>query len=985
MRVHIQYLLSCFLLLIVNLGNTQTLPFKNYTIENGLPQSTVYHAYQDQQGYLWAGTQGGVCSFDGKQFKIWDSQAGLPDNHVTSIHQSPDGTLWFGHRSGALSFLKDKKVYAFRHTAFTNTAFVQDLLWERNALWVATEGSGLYRLSFHGGDTTFLHFSKQNGLGSDTVNYLLPMNKQALYIGTSKGVAILDLNEKVFTPLFTDADFKFNSQVNALCHTKNGMLWLGTNTGLVRVNLKNKDDYKTYGYPEGLRNININDVKADEAGNIWLATNEGLSRLSKEGIVNFTRRNGLLSDIVYAILEDREGALWISQDDGLSQFKDKSSHFLLFTDKDGLIDNEVYSIVQHGDNYWVATARGVSIFRPDADPAYRFSDFTTADGLPDNFVYKLFVDSRQNIWMGTISSGAACYNPATGDFMYFNEANGLSGNSVVNINEDSKGRMWFALLDGGLSCYDTASNSLQNFSGETGHYPRAAWALHKDARGKLWFGTVNKGLMYLDSLTDNIVQVPGQENLTNLTFGSLSSDRQGNLWIASIGGGVFKYDGREFSQYGLQEGIKSNNPYFVFCDNDKVLLGTNTGLDIFDPVSLKTENIEKGDGFIGIETNQNAVLKDRQGDVWIGTVNGLMRYRAPQKASFLPPPPVHLIKQRLFFRDTLLPQAAVLSHREDYITFDFAGISLSNTEKLRYRYLLEGFDKEWSPPINDSYVTYTNLPPGAYTFKVKAGFENGAWSKEEASFKFSVMSPYWVRWWFIMLVVAAVSGLFYSFYRYRINQLVQVQQVKNNISADLHDDIGSRLTNIQLLSAISKSKLSAGSDAEAKEYLNSIDEEVQASAEALDEIVWNIKMTDENLEDMTARMRRYAGELLENVGIVYSLQVENRFSDKKMGMEKRRELFLIFKEILNNIRKHARATKVEILIAIRDYQFYLSLQDNGIGFDACCQTSRNGLCNMKERVKKWKGLISIASEKNKGTLVEVWIPFDKKNSAIMFV
>lgn len=978
MERYIQCLLSCILILTFNTAIGQTFPFKNYTIENGLPQSTVYHAYQDQQGYLWAGTQGGVCSFDGRQFKVWDSQAGLPDNHVTNIHQSTDGSLWFGHRSGALSYLQNKQIHPFKHSGFNNAAIVKDLLWERNSLWVATEGDGLYQLSFNEADTTVLHISREDGLGSDTINKLLLVDNRALYIATLRGIAVYDLNEKVLLPFLPDADIDLDINIQALCRTKDDMLWLGTNAGLIRINLKNKKDYSTYPKEGGFTYTSFNDIKEDAAGNIWMATDGGLIRRNHNETAYFTSENGLLCNIAYSILEDREGSIWISQDDGLSQLKAKAASFLLYTKNDGLIDNEVYSIVQHKNTYWVATAEGISIFRPDGRPGSRFRDFTTAHGLPDNFVYKLFVDSRKNIWIGTINKGAACYNPATGRFRYFNQENGLKGNSVVNFNEDSKGRIWLAMLDGGLSRYDFRDHSLKNFNPDTGPYAHGVWAIHKDPKGQLWFGTANKGLMYLDTTTDDVLIVAGQEELSNRTFGSLSSDSQGNIWIASIGGGVLKYDGQGFIRYGLQQGIKSNNPYFVFCNNDLVMLGTNTGLDIFDPVTLKTKNIEKNDGFIGIETNQNAVLKDRKGDLWIGTVNGLMRYRPSLSTDSLPPPPVHLVKQRIFFKDTLLPQAARLSHLQDYITFDYAGVSLSNSDKLRYRYLLEGFDKEWSPAIKESYVTFTNLPPGSYTFKVKAGFEQGGWSEEEVAFKFSVMSPYWVRWWFIVLIMAAVAGLLYSIYRYRINQLLQVQKVKNNISADLHDDIGSRLTNIQLLSAISKSKLRAGAEMEADAYLNSIDEEVQASAEALDEIVWNIKMADENLEDMTARMRRYTGEVLENDSIEYTLDIDHGFSDKKMGMEKRRELFLMFKEVLNNIRKHARARSVNIVIAIHDHKFYIGIKDDGIGFDCQSLTTRNGLRNMKERVRKWKGMINISSKKNEGTFIEIWIPFDKK-------
>ena len=213
----------------------------------------------------------------------------------------------------------------------------------------------------------------------------------------------------------------------------------------------------------------------------------------------------------------------------------------------------------------------------------------------------------------------------------------------------------------------------------------------------------------------------------------------------------------------------------------------------------------------------------------------------------------------------------------------------------------------------------------------------------------------------------------YSLHQYRIYQLLEVEKVKNNISADLHDDLGARLTNIQILTAISKKRF--GNRDEETRYLDGIEEEVQASARALDEIVWNIKMKDESLEEILAKMRKYAGEVLEN-GYEYEMDISGNFGNKKMSMQKRRELFLIFKELLNNIRKHSGATKVKINMSIEDNMFLMTVEDNGRGFDPDAKTERNGLRNINERVQRWNGSIEIISDRDKGSRIVLKIPFD---------
>jgi ligand-binding sensor domain-containing protein len=774
MRFGIIFCVTLFAVPFASLA--QSLPFINYTIENGLPQSTVFTTYQDQQGYLWIGTQGGATRFDGTTFQTWDSQVGLIDNHVTAIAQGSDGTIWLGHRTGALTYLREDRLYEFSHAVFDNTYYINQLLWNGEALYVATEGNGLFILSFDKGDTTVQHFTKKQGaLPSNSLNKIISYNASNLLIATGAGMTLFNLARNNFTSLHIPSAHQ--QDVTAICLASDGSLWFDSNKDLVNIDLNNpKKGQKIFTAANGLGKVTINDIKEDRKGNIWMATDKGLMTYDHGEISWLTKENGLLSDKVYAILFDREDNVWLSQDDGLSQYIDVN--FSLFTQHDGLINNKVYSVIQDDKNtYWIGTAEGISVFTPSEKLSDRFRNVTTKDGLPGNFVHNLFKDSRGNIWVGTLYDGAARYDASNGRFTRFGSQQGLEGKRVISINEDSQGRIWLASLDKGLAVYDYNTGKIRNFNTQHGFVSDRVWTIYKDSQQRLWFGSNEHGLIYLDIKSDSLKVVPGQEALANKSFGSLSGDSQDNIWIASIGGGVFKYDGKKFMQYGVNKGLTSTNPYFVFCDDaDKVWLGTNVGVEVFDPQSKKVKRYGKNDGFMGIETNQNAIYKDLYKNLWIGTVNGLMLYRNDTTLENEEPPLVHITQQKLFMKDTLFVQDVSLPYDQNYLTFNFLGISLAQAEKVRYSYKLEGFDQAWSPTSSSPYVTYTNLPAGYYTFKVRAGFENGSWNEKAATFSFHIQPPFWKTWWFIYGALILSAIILIVLFRLRVKYILKEER-----------------------------------------------------------------------------------------------------------------------------------------------------------------------------------------------------------------
>jgi signal transduction histidine kinase len=268
-------------------------------------------------------------------------------------------------------------------------------------------------------------------------------------------------------------------------------------------------------------------------------------------------------------------------------------------------------------------------------------------------------------------------------------------------------------------------------------------------------------------------------------------------------------------------------------------------------------------------------------------------------------------------------------------------------------------------------VSYASLQPGHYRFEVRTWGWNSM-PGIPATFDFVIHPPFWKTWWFFSICALSLSLLLYALYHYRIRQLMKLHQVRNRIATDLHDDIGSTLTNINILSALSYKNLQEPLIAE--KFLTRITEEVTASSQALDDIIWSVNSRNDSLDETLARMRRYAAELFESSNTAYHLVLDENIQNKKLSMEQRRDIFLLFKESLNNVYKHADASHVWIKVAVEKNQLIMQVRDNGKGFDTLATTHRNGWKNMQARVEKWKGILQVQSEKEKGTTVSIQLP-----------
>ena len=368
----------------------------------------------------------------------------------------------------------------------------------------------------------------------------------------------------------------------------------------------------------------------------------------------------------------------------------------------------------------------------------------------------------------------------------------------------------------------------------------------------------------------------------------------------------------------------------------------------------------------------------KNGEFWFGGENALFGFW-PEGLKFkTAPADVTLTDFKIF--NTYIPLDSILTYEkvrlkphQNSITIYFSSLSFTQQDKLQYYFKMDGVDKEWNRAENELAAKYNTLAPGDYTFNVKCINMQGIESANITSLMFHISPHFYQTRWFLLLVILLIIAVTYNFYRLRLTRLLAVERIRNKVARDLHDDVGSTLSTINILSSMAKTKLLTD-PVKTSEYISKITENSQQMMEAMDDIVWSIKPDHDNMQKIVARMREYASSILEPKDIVISFNVGENIYDLKLNMEMRRDIFLIFKEAVNNSAKYSHCTKIEIRITHVNKKLNISIADNGVGFNVNTADSGNGLGNMQKRAESLHGIINIKSTQNEGTEISLIVP-----------
>lgn len=768
-----------FLFLIALNLNAQQFSFNSWSVSEGLAQSQVYALHQDSRGIIWMGTRGGgLSAFDGIRFKNYTSQDGLKDNFILSILETPDKQLWIGSNTGLSKFDGRK----FQAVSFTN-------------------------------------------VGSPAVECMLFSKQLGLLIGTSRGLYVQNGNK--FVALLNDAE-ELKSGITDLHEDDFGNVWIASPAGLSRYNGK---AYKFWNVKSGLLGNNIRTISSDVKNRIWIGFyGESIGILKDDSVIRFPVNLDAGDGIIHNLIRDHEGKIWIgTQSNGIGCWNPADGSLRFYTERDGLANNHVRSIIEDNcGNIWVGTSgggvskfsgqdfihynqksglsgRNVYAIAEDTSGAIWFStsaggisilkenqikDLSSVDGLPKTKVKKLFVDVSGRLWIGT--EGEGLYLKDSEVISRFGLSNGLRGNWIRDIIQDAAGNIWIAKAGGGISCMIESNRgvfSFKHFDSKNGlPDDRINQLLLLNSR--IWFATSNAGIGYIEN--DSIYNFNLSDGLSSLKIRSISAGKSNDIWVGTADKGLnhVEFNGKNwlFKSVNSKNGLSSDNIYLLQLDaRGQLWVGSEKGLDRLsfsvDGLVQEIRHFSSNEGFVGVETSQNACLSDTKGRLWFGTINGLTCCNPASTRKNNNPPLLRFTNLSIAYQPiNLTPYAnaldgwnnplkpIILPYNKNQISFEFQGINHSNPEQVKYQWKLEGLEENWSPADFRNNITYSSLSPGEYTFLVRACNEDGVWSKP-LQISLKIKSPIWREWWFIVSGLVSIILIFWLYFRSRIKRI----------------------------------------------------------------------------------------------------------------------------------------------------------------------------------------------------------------------
>jgi ligand-binding sensor domain-containing protein/serine phosphatase RsbU (regulator of sigma subunit) len=815
-----------FLLSIILLAQLQSLKFGRLSIQDGLSHSTVFSVIQDQKGFMWFGTQdGGLNKYDGFQFTVFthdpnDSNS-IATNNISKIVEDAKGMIWVGTWGGGLDMYNPltEKFTHFRNNPNNPNSLSHDnaqTVFEdsRGNIWVGTAGGGLNMLNPATGKFTIYKTNKAdtNTISHDRIWSVSEDQKGIIWVGTSNGLNRIDPSSGKIKRFFhdeTDNTSISHAKVRMVFVDHAGTVWIGTTKGIDVLDQATGTFEHYYPYPKDSENQETNEVNVifeDHQHHIWVGTHAGgLCRFNQEDktFTRYTSKSDNAFTISYNdvrdICEDRSGILWLAtRGGGISKVDLKPVKFFhLQTDpenKSGLPGNRIKYISAGKNNViWLATD-GTGMSRYDKSTgAYTnyLHDPANPNSLTSNRLRSVFEDSKGRVWIGTNGSGLNIFDPQTGKFtLYRNDpadSNSIGDDDVFMVAEGKNGEMWIG-TDNGLDLFDAQKNTFTHYRNDPDDNASISnnrvWSIYVDREGILWAGT-DEGLNRFDAATQTFRQfrykASDPNSISNNDIYCFNEDDYGGLWVGT-GQGLNHIDRKTMhcSVLTTKDGLAGNAVYSILRGDDGHLwVTTITGLSRFDPALKKFRNYYSYDGLQSNEFNPNCGDVSESGFVFVGGNNGFNMFR-PILVKDNPYVPgiaftdFSIENKKVPVGDGSVLQNSItytndiqLSYSHSVFSIAFAALSYNVPERNQYAYKLDGFDKDWIYCGQRHDVTYTNLSPGEYTFRVKASNNDGVWNEKGISLRIVIEPPFWQTKWFYALCALLLIGLVYLIIRWR--------------------------------------------------------------------------------------------------------------------------------------------------------------------------------------------------------------------------
>lgn len=1021
--------IAFFLLLVPDISsqdNSQRLKFERITPDQGLTTGNLTGMMKDSRGFVWFMSTDGIDRFDGNDFKHFRSD---PEDNSTissgkpmSCAEDKNGIIWFA--CAIPQGLNAYNPYTGKFKRYSEIPFYKNklpdgrvlriLVDNKNILWMTAEGQGIY--SWDQQTNVIRHYTHDPADSSSLANNNAWGGEfdasGNIFFCSPDNIDLLDVSTGKFThfPLhLKSGPINFGNWDIRICPDSKKNLWIATPEGLKSLNLITKQftDYRHSDSTNSMSENNAIEVKESPDGRIWITSQKGLN-IFDPATKNFSVYNPAVWDphaidpFQYGLYYDNSGVMWIwggwmVDKVNLTPEKFKTEWSwpaCIYQDSDGEI--------------LVGAQQGVDVF----DPATRkftpfLQDETAKKLLAGHKMQTIFQDKDGVYWFGADDTSVITYNAKNKNWKVFqykekHDPDSLGVYSILSpLYQDHQGKIWFGGLFT-LCNYDPLTQKFKSYLINPEKQTVSAnsvFSIFDPGDGRTWFASV--GLSYYDPKQDKIIQ--GQFN-QNTASKILSTSRiscslnAGNqcMWIGTIGNGLFFLDFKtgQCARISTKDGLCNDVVYGIIKDkHENLWLTTGNGLAKYTAAKSLFDDKEKGifrtysivDGLPVRTCSSTHPLYSKDGVIYFdmeGGFNGLVRFNPDslKDNSFIPP--VFITDFRLFNKSVLPGDSSrilnstiestkeiILNYKQNVISFTFAALSFVHPENNRYAYKLDNFDRDWIyTNASKRSANYTNLDPGDYTFEVKASNNDGTWNETPTILHLVITPPFWQTWWFRIAMIATIAVGVYSLYRFRLNQLLRLQSIRNKIAHDLHDDIGSTLNSISVFSQVAQQE-----PEKQKAALEIIGESSRKVIEAMSDIVWTINPEHDSFEEIILRMRSFSYNLFRAKNIDHVFRADESLNDLKLSLENRRNFYLFFKEAINNLIKHSAASRSEIQLSYEDRFIVLIIRDNGKGFDTSQEYNGNGISSMRKRADEMKGLLSIESSLNSGTTIQLKI------------
>jgi signal transduction histidine kinase/ligand-binding sensor domain-containing protein len=953
-----------FLFLSITPVVGQTVPTHRYTTADGLVSDRVTSVTQDKSGFIWVGTYFGLSRYDGYHFQT----ISLPDvqkNKYVSALLATNDALYAG-------FLFGGGLMEFRQGRATAYSLpIKDNVDNDIYLLSRHTGRGILLVSsshivYHFVDGRFKQLFKLDSTFRDVSMTSLAMDKDDnIWLGTDKGLIMYTKSGKLIN-VSPDATVYLQPSGRGV------VAIFAKRYQYILVNIEAPDAAslvrKAKWKGEAFRQVPQENV---QSGQFWLEDTSGrFIHLGADGNTSALSIEGIVADDVQHLYSDRENNLWIATHTGLVKIANLPARFYGY----GEIAYGTGDIVGNDSAIWVANGKHLySIRNNNIERLRGFNE-------PANYPTKLLLTDSE-LWVGQLTTGVWRLGLKNNDIIsrqLYEKAQGVKIR-VHEIVKDEDGNVWITGENGIFILKDGKAIARFQPLLQNGNSAFIICLAIDTKRRIVWAGDNSEGILQIKyELTQNganfkvIRYIGADKGLTDGYIRSMLLDSKGMLWAGTRFGGIFRIKDNESDievhNLSAKAGLQCTRVTDIKeMDGKQIWLSTCNGVYRYTYDTERWQAFTTAEGLHSGEVFSSYV-SPAQDKCWSASELGITAFRISAKTK-LPPPLINITGVHVLGKQDSLAvtrqQARDYAPDENSIGFEFAAASYTDEKRILYKYMLQGYDNEWSVPARANSIDYASLPAGKYVFKVIASAGNDEWSVEPASFSFTITRPFYKSPWFAALLAALLVAGIYFFRMYQLSQKLKLERVRSRISSDLHDDIGSTLSSISI---ISEGAIKENNPAAAKEMIKEINDNAVWILDKMDDIIWCVNPKNDSFTHFMLRIRKFAATLFEAKGIEYDIDIDESIPNNPLSMASRQHMYLILKEAINNLVKYSGASYASVNMQLNANFLDIIVKDNGKGFDIDEVRRGNGLYNMKRRASMLNAVLNIESSE-KGTVV----------------